>query len=56
MGGTKLSTQYYSKEIADVITALIIYLCAFSLLFKNKIRALLEGKAKRVSVGKGGDD
>ena len=56
VGGTKLSTQYYSKEIADVITALIIYLCAFSLLFKNKIRALLEGKAKRVSVGKGGDD
>ena len=30
--------------------------CAFSLLFKNKIRALLVGKAKRVSVGKGGDD
>ena len=56
VGGTKLSTQYYTKEIADVITALIIYLCAFSLLFKNKIRALLAGKAKRVSVGKGGDD
>ena len=56
VGGTKLSTQYYTKEIADVITALIIYLCAFSLLFKNKIRALLVGKAKRVSVGKGGDD
>ena len=49
VGGTKLSTQYYTKEIADVITALIIYLCAFSLLFKNKIRALLVGKAKRVS-------
>ena len=55
VGGTKLSTQYYSKEIADVITALIIYLCAFSLLFKNKIRALLSGKAKRVSVEKGGN-
>ena len=56
VGGTKLSTQYYSKEIADVITALIIYLCAFSLLFKTKIRALLSGRAKRVSVGKGGND
>ena len=55
VGGTKLSTQYYSKEIADVITALIIYLCAFSLLFKNKISALLSGKAKRVSVEKGGN-
>ena len=55
VGGTKLSTQYYSKEIADVITALIIYLCAFSLLFKNTIRALISGKAKRVSVEKGGN-
>ena len=56
VGGTKLSTQYYTKEIADVITALIIYLCAFSLLFKNKIRALLAGKAGRMGVGKGGND
>lgn len=56
VGGTKLSTQYYTKEIADVITALIIYLCAFSLLFKSRIRALLAGKARRVNVGKGGND
>jgi len=55
VGGTKLSTQYYTKEIADVITALIIYLCAFSLLFKNKIRALLAGKTRNINVGKGGD-
>ena len=55
VGGTKLSTQYYTKEIADVITALIIYLCAFSLLFKNRIRTLLAGKARRMSV-KGGND
>ena len=39
-----------------MITALIIYLCAFSLLFKNKIRAALAGKSRRVQVGKGGDD
>lgn len=56
VGGTKLSTQYYTKEIADVITALIIYLCAFSMLFKSKIRALLAGKAHHVGMGKGGDD
>ncbi len=55
VGGTKLSTQYYTKEIADVITALIIYLCAFSLLFKNKIRALLAGKTHKTGLGKGGD-
>ena len=53
VGDTKLSTQYYTKEIADVITALIIYLCAFSLLFKNKIRALLAGKKRAVTIGKG---
>lgn len=54
VGGTKLSTQYYTKEIADVITAIIIYLCAFSLLFKNKIRAALLGK--RHDAVKGGKD
>ncbi len=56
VGGTKLSTEYYTKEIADVITALIIYLCAFSMLFRSKIRALLAGKARRTGLGKGGDN
>ena len=56
VGGTKLSTQYYTKEIADVITALIIYLCAFSMLFRSKIRALLTGKTRRTGLGKGGND
>ena len=55
VGGTKLSTQYYTKEIADVITALIIYLCAFSMLFKGKIRAMLTGKARSVNALKGGE-
>ena len=55
VGGTKLSTQYYTKEIADVITALIIYRCAFSMLFRSKIRALLAGKARHMNVGKGGN-
>ena len=54
VGGTKLSTQYYTKEIADVITALIIYLCAFSLLFKSKIRGVLAGKGRHIHVWKGG--
>ena len=55
VGGTKLSTQYYTKEIADVITAIIIYLCAFSLLFRNRIRAALAGKRRNVDLGKGGN-
>ena len=56
VGGTKLSTQYYTKEIADVITAIIIYLCAFSLLFRSRIRAALTGRRRRVDLGKGGSD
>lgn len=56
VGGTKLSTQYYTKEIADVITALIIYLCAFSMLFRSKIRTLLAGKARHTGLTKGGND
>ena len=55
VGGTKLSTQYYTKEIADVMTALIIYLCAFSMLFRGKIRAMLAGKAHTVNAMKGGE-
>ena len=56
VGGTKLSTQYYTKEIADVITAIIIYLCTFSLLFRSRIRAALTGRRRRVDLGKGGSD
>ncbi|MEG1720637.1 MAG: ABC transporter permease, partial [Pseudoflavonifractor sp.] len=37
MGGSYMPTQYFTKEIADVITGVIIYLCAFSLLFSNWI-------------------
>lgn len=44
VGGSKLSTQYFTREIADVITALIIYLCSFLTLFKGRIRAALTGK------------
>lgn len=37
VGGTYLSTNWFPKEIADVITGIVIYLCAFVLLFKNAI-------------------
>ena len=37
IGGNYLDTTYYSKEVADLITAIIIYLCAFSLFIKHKI-------------------
>lgn len=37
VGGGYMPTKYFTKEIADVITGIIIYLCAFALLFKHWI-------------------
>ena len=37
MGGSFLSTKYYPTEISDLISGIIIYLCAFSMLFRGKI-------------------
>ena len=30
-----MNSQYFPPEIADIISGIIIYLCAFSLLFKQ---------------------
>ncbi len=46
VGGSYLPTKYYQPEIADLIVAVIIYLCAFVMLFKEMIRRSL-GKKKR---------
>ena len=44
VGGSFLSTRYYPTEVADLISGIIIYLCAFSMLFRGKIAKLLSGK------------
>lgn len=38
---------FVPAEIADIISGIIIYLCAFSLLFKNLIVTLFTGKHKK---------
>ena len=43
VGGSFLSTKYYPTEVADLISGIIIYLCAFSMLFRGKIHGLLFG-------------
>ena len=43
VGGSFLSTRYYPTEIADLISGIIIYLCAFSMLFRGRIAKLLSG-------------
>ncbi len=41
VGGAYLPTKYFPTEIADLISGIIIYLCAFSMLFRLKIEKLL---------------
>lgn len=53
VGGSFLSTKYYPTEVADLISGIIIYLCAFSMLFRGKIGSLLAGtKNKEKAAGK----
>lgn len=46
VGGGYLSTKYFQPEIADVIIAVIIYLCAFVMLFKGFVLKMISSKIK----------
>ena len=50
VGGSFLSTKYYPTEISDLISGIIIYLCAFSMLFRGKIQSLLFRNAEKTNV------
>ena len=50
VGGSFLSTKYYPTEISDLISGIIIYLCAFSMLFRGKIHGLLFKNADKTNV------
>ncbi len=45
-GGSKMNTSLFPKEIANIISGVIIYLCAFMMLFRNKIARLFSRKQK----------
>ena len=45
-GGGLMNASLFPPEIADIISGIIIYLCAFSLLFRNMIRNLLTGRKR----------
>lgn len=47
VGGSYLPTKYFQPEIADFIVAVIIYLCAFVMLFKGVVSNLLSKRAKK---------
>ena len=46
VGGAYLPTKYYQPEIADLVIAVIIYLCAFVSLFKGVILNAVAKKRK----------
>ena len=50
VGGAYLPTKYFPSEIADLISGIIIYLCAFSMLFRGKIQSLLFRNAEKTNV------
>ena len=50
VGGSFLSTKFYPTEISDLISGIIIYLCAFSMLFRGKIHGLLFKNADKTNV------
>lgn len=52
VGGGYLSTRFFQPEIADLIVAVIIYLCAFVMMFKEVILGRM--RKKKVNVDKGG--
>lgn len=49
-GGSFMTAMIYPPEIADIVTGVIVYLCAFSMLFKEKIISLLFRKVKKAEI------
>ena len=43
-GGSFIDTKYFNPQIADLISSIIIYSCAFMFLFKTQLGKLLERK------------
>jgi len=46
VGGGFMDASIFPSEVADIISGVVIYLCAFSLLFKTGIMKLFAGKPK----------
>lgn len=52
VGGGYLDTTYYTSEIANLISSIIIYLCAFSLFIKMVITKIKKNKEAKKDGGK----
>ena len=57
VGGAYLPTKFFQPEIADLIVAVIIYLCAFVMFFKGVVMTRLgKKKAKKAEANTGKGD
>jgi len=50
-GGSFIDTKYFNPQIADLISSIIIYSCAFMFLFKTQLSKLIERKKESPKSG-----
>ena len=55
-GGGFMFAKLFPSEVADIISGVVIYLCAFSLLFKGSILKLMNKKPKPAEKTDGGKE
>ena len=53
VGGNAMKQSVFPKEISDAVSGIIVYLCAFSMLFKGFFMKLFEGKLFHKKEGGG---
>ena len=46
-GGSFIDTKYFNPQIADLISSIIIYSCAFMFLFKTQLSKLIDGRKEK---------
>ena len=51
VGGGFMTAKLFPSEVSDIISGVVIYLCAFSLLFKGKIQKLISRKPSALKEG-----
>ena len=56
VGGGFMDASIFPGEVSDIISGVVIYLCAFSLLFKSGILKLFTRKPKAVSAENGKEE
>ena len=46
-GGSNVNTNFYSSQISDVISSVIIYLCGFVLFIKLTMKRMLDSRKEK---------